>query len=1423
MITLGLARRVALAFCAILLSNIAPAQDAIPPGLRDWQGWVLRGEEFRRCPFLSNALTGSAQPIPEHAFRCLWPERMTLAVDARGGTFTQRWQVYADSRIELPGNAEHWPRDVRVNGAPAAVVAALDTPTLRLGPGTYTLSGRFAWSARPESLPLPASTAIVDLSVDGQRVSQPERPGGAVWLGKRRSTEEPAAMEVQVYRLVQDEIPAYLQTRIRLNVAGDAREELLARVLPEGFTAIALTGGLPARLELDGRLRVQVRAGIHEITLFARGASVADALARPAPGEGKWPREEIWSFAANDTMRVAAAEGADGIDPAQANVPTEWRQLPAFRMPVDAKLTVVERSRGLANTDANRLSLARNLWLDFDHEGYTAVDRIVGTMRRDWRLDMQAPFALASARQGADQLLVTESAKGSGGVELRSPRVNLETIARKTSGGGGMPATGWNERFDRVSGVVHLPPGHRLLAAIGADAAPGSWWESWGLWNVFGVLIVVVFVYWAAGVVPAVVAAVALLLTYQEAPAYIWLWGNLLAALAIARAAPEGRFRNFARRYRTLSFVVLAIALLPFLWMQVRYALYPQLEGPSYTHPILTERNNGENPYGLEALWSEGPNLNPFASKAPEAAAPPPIEADIREDAIELNFVREPTAIQDATAAATDASAAATDAAAAATEAAAPIPRSKNVPTQALGESFGLNSRQVVQRYAAGTILQAGPGRPAWTYSSYNYYWSGPVEATDTVRFVYIGPVTMFFWRLIGVISLIALFGYLAALSFDGPAPGGSAPGGSWLSRLPGMPRAAAGWLAPVLLLGALAIPGNAFAQGTAAPDSALLAELKSRLTAEPKCAPNCAEITSARVTVDGDRLEVVLQVSALATLAVAMPHGSDRWQLDEVSVDARASLAVGRESDSSLWVPLTAGAHTVRLSGRLASAESVQLAFPQVPRTIDVSARGWTANGVNEGRLVSGSLELARIKETRAGGAQLSAGSEFPAFVQVVRQFNLDLDWTLDTRVSRIAPERAAISVEVPLVSGESVLTPGIEVRNGTALVGLSAGQLNLDWHSGLARAETLEITLPADALRSEDWSFSVNPQWNVSFSGFPAVLPQSIDGGNWVFRFIPRPGEKLALAITRPKGVKGTTLAIDRVSREVTVGLRSSNTTLAFDFRSTQGGRHVLKLPLDARVTSVTFDGQSQPVRPEKGELPLSLTPGAHRFEVSWEDSKDIGLRMRPPVVDLGSPASNVTTRVGMPDSRWVLFASGPGVGPAVLYWGELVVFIGMAWLLSRWSRSPLRFTEWLLLGLGLSTQSWAVFALTAAWLLVMRWREGWQPSEGLARWRFNTLQVLLALFTVFAISTLVFSGIRNGLLARPDMGIKSVGYYGESLRWFQDQVAGVVEAPSIWSVPMWVYRWVMLAWAIWMAFALVRWLRWAFDSWKTNGLWR
>ncbi|HEV7715356.1 MAG TPA: hypothetical protein VGO53_07160, partial [Steroidobacteraceae bacterium] len=958
----------------VLLAQAHAAEVVVPRALEDWRGWVLHDEDYRRCPFMA-----SSPAEDSGQFRCAWPERLSLTLDARGGTFSQRWQTFAESWVRIPGNIEHWPQDVRVDGARGAVVNRDGLPTLRLSPGMHAISGKLSWSTRPESVAVDARTAVVDLTLDGRRVTQPERPDGAVWLGKRRTAEQPARMEVQVYRLLQDSVPTLLVTRVRLQVSGDGREEILARVLPEGFTALRLQSPLPARLEPDGRLRVQVRAGSWDVDVSARGAGVVSRVARPPVGEGLWAREEVWSFQGEDRLRVASAQGPDGIDPAQANVPPEWRGYPAFRMAANSTLEITERSRGLQNADDNRLSLSRDLWLDFDHNGLTAVDHLSGTMRKNWRLEMGAPYSLQSASASGESLLVTRNPGGGpgAGLEVRSPSLALETVARTSKSRGEMPATGWNARFDQVSGRVYFPPGHRLLAAFGADRAPGAWVEQWGLWGLFGVLVVAVFSGWLAGWVVGVVAFVALLLTYQESPSYIWLWSNLLAALALARAAPEGRLRRFARGYRAVSFALLGVALLPLLWGQARLAIHPQLAAAGGVGRLVAP---------IEATLIED-------SAAPAMPAAPPeqdvsevtVTGQVRKRESELRFKPD-------------------------------LAKATNTPTLAnpYGVGSGLNAAQVVQRYAPGTLVQAGPGIPAWSYVEYYYGWSGPVEAQQSVHFLYIGPVLLGLWRFVGAILLAALFAALLHSSDRGRwqwPDARDAIGRLFTRRVvsaSGASAVAILGLSITLLLVSSFVPARAAtpsapsaptnAAGSPPPGDSLLEELKARLTKPPGCTPTCAEITSAQVAVRGDRLDVVLEVSTLATVAVPVPAASDRWQLDAVIVDDRSALAVGREEDGTFSVPLTPGVHVVRLSGALAGAESISLEFPGSPRAISVSSEGWDVSGVNEGRLLSGSLEMVRRRTAAAGGAPLETASEFPAFVRVSRVFTLGLDWTVTT-----------------------------------------------------------------------------------------------------------------------------------------------------------------------------------------------------------------------------------------------------------------------------------------------------------------------------------------------------------------------------------------------------------------------------------------
>jgi len=58
---------------------------------------------------------------------------------------------------------------------------------------------------------------------------------------------------------------------------------------------------------------------------------------------------------------------------------------------------------------------------------------------------------------------------------------------------------------------------------------------------------------------------------------------------------------------------------------------------------------------------------------------------------------------------------------------------------------------------------------------------------------------------------------------------------------------------------------------------------------------------------------------------------------------------------------------------------------------------------------------------------------------------------------------------------------------------------------------------------------------------------------------------------------------------------------------------------------------------------------------------------------------------------------------------------------------------------------------------------------------------------------------------------------------LSWFNDQAPGELPIPWALSLSMWWYKAAMLLWALWLAFALVRWLPIAWKALGLGGFWR
>jgi len=1346
----------------LMCNGIAQAQSPvpkelpIPKELEGWQAWVQDGHEFRHCPFFANTDGGG-----EGNRICAWPGRLSLELNQSGGRFTQTWVSYAEGWIPLPGNQEYWPTAVTANGLVAAVVARDGIPQIRVSEGTIAIAGNFAWVRRPESLPVPAQTGLVSLSLDGRKVEQAERPDSAVWLGKRHEAEVAQHMDIQVYRLLSDGIPATLNTHLNLQVAGDAREEVLSAVLPQGFEAMSIESELPAHIGTDGRLRLQVRAGSWTVEVVARNAGDLGKISI-ADGQDSWPKQEVWSYRADDRLRVAALEGGEGIDPTQANVPQEWRKYPSYRVASGGVLQITERSRGMSPQEVNHLGLQRELYLDFAHQGFTVIDQISGQMRNGWRLDMRAPYRLMRASIPADNLLITETNGALTGVELRAPQLSLATVARIAATGGTMPATGWSERFDHVAGVLNLPPGHRLFAAFGADSAPDSWIERWGLLDLFLLSFTTVIAWRVFGWIYAVVTVVTIALVHQENQLLVWLILFVLLASVSMRAAPAGWPRSVATWARNVLVAALVVTAVPFSIAQIRFALYPQLADPA---GVVLLDNAGA------ALSTTHRMMAPSARQvpAPEAAslqAPPNFEP--------------PPQLQEVV-----------------------VTGGRRQPESSV------SIQSPTERFTPGTLVQAGPGVPNWRYAAYSFNWSGPVDTAQTVNFVILRPWLVGAWRVLSVALLAVLFARLIRDNLELKA--------GW-QRLLSVRGSAAALSAVLFACTLLCTPGHAYST----PDTDLLKDLKARLSRPPKCVPNCAEIMSARIVLTPSTLEAGFEVAALSSVAVALPSAGQRFDPDAIAVDGLPVAGVYRDSDQQIWIALKPGAHTVKLSGRLPAVDSIQLLFPQVPRVIAVSGDGWDVSGVNAGRLLGNTIELLRRRvaghdtDTAQGTAQIAP------YVRVRREFSLDLDWSLQTTVERLAPEKGGFTLEVPLLQGESVLTNGIETKNGTrVLAGFDSGADEFSWRSGLSHSDTLTLTAAKDKPWSEVWIFSVSPLWQVAFAGVPAVMPENLQSEDWTFEYFPRAGETLSLKISRPPAAKGRTLAIDNVGIESIVGKRSTNEILQFGYRSTRGDRHSVMLPPAIRVTAVTVDGVTVPVQMEKGELPLALLPGAHRVEIKWQSEEGARAFTRLSHVDLQVPSSNVSTTVRLPADRWVLYAGGSGIGPAILYWGELIVFLLLAVILGRAPRAPLRSHEWLILGLGLSTFSWSALLLFAVWIYAMRWREEMGVQQ-LSAIKFNLLQVMLIVLSLAAVISLI-AAIPFGLLANPDMRVAGLGQQANELNWFNDQAPGVLPSPWVLSISLWWYKTAMLLWALWLAFALVRWLPIAWKALGVGGFWR
>ncbi|MEO6799117.1 MAG: hypothetical protein ABI178_04200 [Rhodanobacter sp.] len=1331
----------------LLLAAPLLAQE-IPPPLRDWQGWVLHDVPQHDCPFLANQVPGPG------SYRCAWPGRLTLDADKDGARFHLGVHVDALSWVALPGDHRHWPQQVSLGKLPATVLQRQGEPMLWLAPGDYEIDGVLPWVSRPASLHVPASIGLVTLSVDGVAVTRVERNGQQLTLGEAASAQRDAdALSLRVYRRLDDGLPATLQTRLQFNITGSAREQVLGPVLPAEFVATAINGDLPARLESDGHLRVQLRPGQWTLTLQARSIAPVQKVSVALP-PAPWPKQEIWSYADDNALRSTRVEG-NATDAAQAGVPAAWANLPAYVLDNRSRLRIEQGNRGNEGGRGDALHLQREMWLDFDGGHFSVVDQLSGELRHHQRLDATAPWQLQRASEDGAPLLVTMDARGLAGIELRDHNIAVAAGLRVPADVGAIPSSGWELPLDGIDATVHLPHGYRLLGAIGADRSNDSWAAQWTLLDLFVVAFIALLAGRLLGWPWALLGAGYLALAQHEVMAPLWTLAAALALALLLRALPEGRLRLFAQTGALAVFALAALWALPFTAAQLQYALHPQLE-----QSVASRMVSGA--FAPQAVDAEKAMRGLPPPPAPAPPAPPSRAAsEVSENSVQA-------------------------------------PRGDLQSVVVTGDRITV-SQVIGTEQDNHTVIQAGPGVPHWDEgNNYRLGWSGPVTPQQTTRLV-IAPAWLVRLLRVLMVGLLAVVLGRLAMQLVRPLRGG------WISSR------ATGTAGAALLVIAL-LPIGAHAQ--ALPDAQLLDQLRGRLTEAPKCAPQCAEVAQALLRVNGSVLDVELEAHVGATVALPLPTSDRTMPLAEVSLDGRANPALLRDDDQ-LLLRLDRGVHRVSLQYRLDGVDSAALHFALPPQHLDFVGQGWSLDGVDAGRVLGDSVTLRRV-QTAADGKQLPTAQSFPPYVRLTRSIGLGLDWIVINRVQRIAPQDGGFSVSLPLLPGEHPRGEGVLVKDGRINVTFKGGESVVTWSSQLDRSAQITLQAPPLGERAEVWEVGAAPMWHVDATGVPTSA--SPDG----LRFDPLPGEKLHLAITRPLAIPGDSLAIDSVQLASSSGERASDLRLNVRARSTRGGEHAIDLPHGSELLDAKRDNQPINLAIRDGKLSLPLLPGEHDYTLHLREPQGVAARVYTPSLDLRAPVANIDLNLQLPQNRWVLWTWGPTDGPAVLYWAQLLVLLIAAWLLARYAPTPLRLRHWVLLGLGFSAFAWSAYVLVVVWLIGLGLRARMRAPEQLSGARFNLLQLGLVALTVLALGVLI-GAVPQGLLGLPDMHVAGNDSSAANLRWFADRSNGALPSAGVLSLPLWLYKLAMLAWALWLANALIGWLRWAFDAWTHGGYWR
>ena len=695
-------------------------------------------------------------------------------------------------------------------------------------------------------------------------------------------------------------------------------------------------------------------------------------------------------------------------------------------------------------------------------------------------------------------------------------------------------------------------------------------------------------------------------------------------------------------------------------------------------------------------------------------------------------------------------------------------------------------------------VVQTGEGVPNWNWKKYNFYWQSEVSKNDKLKLVVMSPNTN---RIFNILRIIGMLFLLFMFLKD-----------SKLIKFKKINFFNKSLLLFFISLIFFMIPENINAQSIPSPK--LLEEFKVRLLKPETCLPQCASIQNVDLRIDKKKLIVDLWISAGANLALPILGNKNDWLPQVVSINKDIKSNLKLDNNGHLWVGVKKGFHHIKLIGNVKNESRILLSSILPLRNVNFietnTASTWKINSHNIDYIELVNLENSIITNKKVI-------NEISPIILVERTFNFGIRWYIRTKIQLLNKIHKPFTLKYKILKNESILNKEIIEEDKIVTLNFNNSKNEYSWRSLLPIENKIEIISSEKKEVTEQWKIDTSDIWNLKYNGFEPEQYES--NGKLMLLFKPWIKQKITLNLTKNISLKGQSNTIESSFLKIKQSKKYRDNTLKININSSLASIYDIYLPGIDKLESVTIDQKNYPLKIINDKISIPLKIKLQEVVLKWKEKINVNFNYNFPDINLSKQSVNGKISLKLPEDRWILYLNGPTLGPVVLFWGLLACAIIFAFILGRIKNIPIKTFDWILLSLGMCTLSIYFILLILAWIFVLKYKE--QNNIVIHDKKRNVLQILIIILTLIVL-IIIFNTVSFGLLNHPNMLISGNNSYNHTFNWYSDRIDEVIVHPTVVSISIWYYKFIMLFWSLWISFSLIKWLVWAKKIFMIGGIW-